>query len=122
MPYLRPEGEKIDLWSLIGKFVGQDITKISLPVILSEPLTTLQRCAETINVREDYILEACVIDNDEDRFLKIVQHNLSQYLCAVFRTKKPFNPMLGETYELVTDTFKFLSEQVSHHPPVSAYF
>lgn len=37
------------------------------------------------------------------------------------RTKKTFNPMLGETYELVMEDFKFVSEQVSHHPPISAF-
>ena len=30
--------------------------------------------------------------------------------------------MLGETYELVTEDFRWVSEQVSHHPPVSAYY
>ena len=35
-------------------------------------------------------------------------------------TSKPFNPLLGETFELVTNEWRFLSEQVSHHPPVSA--
>jgi hypothetical protein len=34
---------------------------------------------------------------------------------------KPFNPLLGETYELVTPTFKFIAEQVSHHPPITAF-
>lgn len=33
---------------------------------------------------------------------------------------KPFNPILGETYELVTKDFKFFAEQVSHHPPITA--
>ena len=28
--------------------------------------------------------------------------------------------MLGETFEILTDDFKFVSEQVSHHPPISA--
>jgi hypothetical protein len=37
------------------------------------------------------------------------------------RLKKPFNPMLGETYELVTEDFRWFSEQVSHHPPISAF-
>uniref|UniRef100_A0A672QCB9 Oxysterol-binding protein n=1 Tax=Sinocyclocheilus grahami TaxID=75366 RepID=A0A672QCB9_SINGR len=39
------------------------------------------------------------------------------------RTGKPFNPLLGETYELVRDDlgFRLISEQVSHHPPVSAF-
>ena len=41
---------------------------------------------------------------------------------AKLRKKKPFNPMLGETYELVTEDYRFISEQVSHHPPISAYF
>lgn len=39
-----------------------------------------------------------------------------------YRLKKFFNPMLGETYELVTEDFRFFAEQVSHHPPISAYF
>ena len=29
--------------------------------------------------------------------------------------------MLGETYELVTDEYRFVAEQVSHHPPYSAF-
>jgi len=41
LPFLRPTDEKISVWALVGKFVGQDLTKISLPVILSEPLSTL---------------------------------------------------------------------------------
>jgi Oxysterol-binding protein len=36
--------------------------------------------------------------------------------------KKPFNPVLGETHELETARgTTFLGEQVSHHPPVSAF-
>lgn len=34
------------------------------------------------------------------------------------RLKKPFNPLLGETFELVTPEFRFYSEMVSHHPPI----
>jgi hypothetical protein len=33
---------------------------------------------------------------------------------------KPFNPLLGETYEYVDDNIEVITEQVSHHPPVSA--
>ncbi len=35
---------------------------------------------------------------------------------------KPFNPLLGETFEIYEDgKFYFIGEQVSHHPPVSAF-
>lgn len=35
---------------------------------------------------------------------------------------KPFNPLLGETYEFVdaNKNFRFFAEQVSHHPPIGA--
>jgi len=33
---------------------------------------------------------------------------------------KPFNPLLGETFEYEQDGFRLLLEQVSHHPPISA--
>ena len=35
--------------------------------------------------------------------------------------KKPFNPLLGETFELVGKDYRFLAEQVSHHPPITAF-
>lgn len=41
--------------------------------------------------------------------------------CLEKNNTKPFNPLLGETYELITDEFELLAEQVSHHPPITAY-
>lgn len=38
---------------------------------------------------------------------------------TINRVKKPFNPILGETYEFACPKFKYISEQVSHHPPIS---
>lgn len=36
------------------------------------------------------------------------------------RPWKPFNPILGETFEWKDGDLQFLCEQVCHHPPVSA--
>jgi len=47
---------------------------------------------------------------------------LSQYSVVQWRNRKPFNPLLGETYEIIQPEYRFVSEQVSHHPPVSAFF
>jgi hypothetical protein len=40
--------------------------------------------------------------------------------CVCLFAEKPFNPLLGETYEFVPKNkkFRFLAEQVSHHPPI----
>ena len=45
---------------------------------------------------------------------------IAQYKCTNDRTSKPFNPILGETFELIGKDYKYFAEQVSHHPPVSA--
>lgn len=37
------------------------------------------------------------------------------------RLGKPFNPLLGETYEYQNADFRIVCEQVSHHPPVSSF-
>lgn len=53
---------------------------------------------------------------DEDPVKRLALAVISSALIAPnsmkMRKKKPFNPMLGETYELVTDKFKIVSEKV----------
>jgi len=122
LPFLRPENESINMLSLLGKLFGQDLTKISLPVILSEPLSSLQKACESTNVQEHMMQTAAKTPDSMHRLGLCFGHFLSQLHMGKERTKKPFNPMLGETYELVTPDFRFISEQVSHHPPVSAFF
>ena len=48
--------------------------------------------------------------------------SIAQMTICEHSTTKPFNPMLGETYELITPEMRFLSEQVSHHPPITANY
>ena len=33
---------------------------------------------------------------------------------------KPFNPILGETYQAIVDGCPIYGEQISHHPPISS--
>lgn len=35
--------------------------------------------------------------------------------------EKPFNPILGETFQGFVDGNPVYMEQISHHPPVAAY-
>lgn len=54
------------------------------------------------------------------RVAYIAAFNASQYNACLGDRLKPFNPILGETYEFVTSNYNFISEQVSHHPPIGA--
>ncbi len=56
------------------------------------------------------IAKAAQTDDSLKRLIYTTAHNLSQFNIQKFRIKKPFNPMLGETYELVTEDFRFIAE------------
>lgn len=53
-------------------------------------------------------------------------HVLSFYFLYHQGCKKPYNPIIGETFSCVVDTAEsrtsYVAEQCSHHPPVSAFY
>ncbi|KAK7839549.1 oxysterol-binding protein-related protein 3C-like isoform X1 [Quercus suber] len=107
-------------WKMMHKYIGSDITSmVTLPVIIFEPMTMLQKMAELMEY--SYLLDRA--DECEDPYIWLVYASLwaiSVYF-AYQRTWKPFNPILGETYEMANHGgISFNSEQVSHHPPMSA--
>ena len=69
---------------------------------------------------EDVLCEANRETDPLIRLMKVAMFAISQYPCTHDRLSKPFNPLLGETYELKCKKFKYIGEQVSHHPPISA--
>lgn len=52
------------------------------------------------------------------RLILVATWSVTSNMLIIGRTAKPFNPLLGETYELVTPKYRFFAEQVSHHPPI----
>lgn len=45
---------------------------------------------------------------------------ISGFMQVKGRLSKPFNPLLGETFELVTPDFRMVTEAISHEPPIVA--
>lgn len=107
-------------WKMMQKYIGSDVTSmVTLPVLIFEPMTMLQKMAELMEY--SYLLD--LADECDDPHMRLVYAAawfISLYF-AIQRTWKPFNPILGETYEMVNHGgITFIAEQVSHHPPVSA--
>merc|ERR1719354_1010979 len=48
LPVPLTEMEGVNLWNLLCKNIGKDLSKISMPVTLNEPLSTLQRLCEEL--------------------------------------------------------------------------
>jgi len=99
--------------------MGQDLGKITVPVYFNEPISMLQKTAECMEYSK--LLDKANYEQNSLIWLAYVTaFTLSQFSSIEGRKQKPFNPVLGETYELLTPDFRFMSEQVSHHPPISA--
>merc|ERR550519_755152 len=111
----------LNLWNLLCKNIGKDLSKISMPVTLNEPLSTLQRLCEELEY-SDLLDKAVAAPNSLERMIWVAAFAISAYGSTNTRAShKPFNPLLGETYECVREDkgFRYIAEQVSHHPPVS---
>ncbi|KAF8344941.1 Oxysterol-binding protein-domain-containing protein [Amanita rubescens] len=109
------------LWSVLKHSIGKDLTKISFPVFFNEPTSMLQRMAEDMEFSE--CLDAAAKESDPLRRIAYVgAFAMSNYSSTIGRIAKPFNPMLSETFEYVRldKQYRYMSEQVSHHPPISA--
>ena len=108
---------KLNLWTIMKNCIGKDLSKIPLPVSrtfsccvnsdqvfhcwqvnFNEPLSLLQRMMEEIYYA-DLLSQAAQTESTLDELAYLAAFVLSAYSHTVFRVGKPFNPLLGETYE-----------------------
>ncbi|KAN0064494.1 hypothetical protein ACQY0O_002122 [Thecaphora frezii] len=123
MPIGKDDRPSVSLWAILKNNIGKDLTKISFPVSFNEPTSMLQRMAEDMEFSE--CLDAAAMQEDSTKRIAFVAaFAMSNYSSTIGRIAKPFNPLLGETFEYVRldKKFRYISEQVSHHPPISACF
>lgn len=119
------EKEKgVSLWSMIKDNVGKDLTRVCLPVYFNEPISSLQKCCEDLEYSFllDQAYEHGKAGNSLLRILNVAAFAVSGYASSEGRHCKPFNPLLGETYEAnyLEKGIRFFSEKVSHHPTLIA--
>ncbi|XP_077363035.1 oxysterol-binding protein-related protein 3-like [Festucalex cinctus] len=111
----------VSLWNILRNNIGKDLSKVAMPVQLNEPLNTLQRLCEELEYSE-LLDTANSTTNPYQRMVYVATFAITAYTSSYYRAaSKPFNPVLGETYECDRPDkgFRFIGEQVSHHPPVS---
>ncbi|KAG8999859.1 hypothetical protein FRB94_005884 [Tulasnella sp. JGI-2019a] len=111
-------GDDGSLLSVLRKNVGKDLSTVSFPVSFNEPISILQRLAEDVEYTN--LLDQAVATADPvERICLIAAFAVSGYACTLYRaSRKPFNPMLGETFEDIR--MNFIAEKVCHHPAIMA--
>lgn len=112
----------LNLWSIMKNCIGKDLSKIPMPVNFNEPLSMLQRLTEDYEYA-DLLDMAAECDDPCEQLAYVAAFTISSYSTSSNRTGKPFNPLLGETFECdrMDDLgWRCVAEQVSHHPPMAA--
>ncbi|KAL1416385.1 hypothetical protein MTO96_028012 [Rhipicephalus appendiculatus] len=124
-------------------YIGMDLTKVTLPTFILEKRSLLEMYADFFAHPELFV---SIVDrgNAKERMVEVVRWYLSAFHAGRKGdlAKKPYNPVLGEIFRCywrigdkagdpvpdgpvpwaTTNDLCFIAEQVSHHPPVSAFY
>lgn len=118
-----------NLLAFFRKNVGKDFSTISMPVTTNEPTSALQRLAEQFEYSELLDAAALVASSPSgetgEKLVYMASFAISSFSNMRVKERairKPFNPMLGETFELVREDkgFRFFAEKVVHRPVTMA--
>ncbi|XP_076338053.1 oxysterol-binding protein-related protein 9 isoform X1 [Tachypleus tridentatus] len=125
--------------------IGMDLTKVVLPTFILEKRSLLEMYADFF-AHPDIFVSIPDFEDPKDRMVQVLRWYLSAFHAGRKSSvaKKPYNPILGEifrcfwevpgfrnTQEYVVDgpipwatkqNLTFIAEQVSHHPPISAFY
>jgi len=124
--------------------IGMDLTKIVLPTFILERRSLLEMYSDFF-AHPDIFLSVTDGKSPEERMTRVLRWYLSSFHAGRQSSvaKKPYNPILGETFRChwkvdeddgdgpykdgilpwcSRSDLTFVAEQVSHHPPISAFY
>jgi hypothetical protein len=119
--------QRKNLW-IFAKQIGADVLrgqvvnliKISVPVTLFDTCSYLERITRAWAYHR-FLTQAAQVASPLERMKLVITFFVAgmHRACGIW---KPFNPILGETYEgQFGDGTQIFCEQTSHHPPVTAW-
>lgn len=105
---------------------GMELSRITFPVFVLEPRSMLERVTD-FHSHPDLLHGAGDLTTPEERFISVLRYYLAGWHIKPKGVKKPYNPVLGEFFRCRYDysdgtSAYYIAEQVSHHPPVSAWY
>uniref|UniRef100_A0A4W4ESI4 Oxysterol-binding protein n=1 Tax=Electrophorus electricus TaxID=8005 RepID=A0A4W4ESI4_ELEEL len=116
------------IWTLLKQLrPGMDLSKVVLPTFILEPRSFLDKLSDYY-YHANLLSQAVTEESPYCRMKQVLRWYLSGFYKKPKGLKKPYNPILGETFRCCwlhpqTDSCTFyIAEQVSHHPPVSAFY
>lgn len=116
---------KLD-WELLKKFtqkiLSMDLTRFSFPVGYSEYRSFLERMADLFAFLACGYIDRAYNSGDPNLRLNLLATGVMAGFHLYMQSKKPWNPVLGETFVGQWENgVTVYAEQISHHPPISAF-
>jgi len=120
------EAEKELNWGLVKQFTMNvfsfDFAHFSFPVAYSEPRSFLERTADIFTFLADKYIDLADEEASRAKRLIYLATGILSGFQLYMQSKKPWNPVLGETYTGGwANGNKIFAEQISHHPAISAF-
>jgi hypothetical protein len=108
--------------NMVKELITNMTKKLPSPVYFNEPISMGQKQCEKFKYM-DLLIKAGRENSREKQMCYISAFLIGEIFLNLGRSLKPFNPIIGETYEFFDNEkkFRFYSEQVSHKPQVNAY-
>ncbi|CAD8122412.1 unnamed protein product [Paramecium sonneborni] len=97
--------------------MGRSLTTISMPVTIFESRSNTERACNSLAFAPVFLDDAAI---SKDKFYRIKQCAAFSFgfIFSYLSMEKPFNPILGETFQGYFDNCPIYCEQISHHPPI----
>ena len=95
-----------------GSFMG-----LSFPVFAMKPESILQTYAKSVGGAPKIFTKALDSVQRMKEFISFIWSLSSSHVTLL----KPFNPVIGETFQADIAGGTFAAQQICHHPPISAF-
>jgi Oxysterol-binding protein. len=119
----KQRGVILDVIKKLAKNVleGKGVVGLSLPVRIFEPRSTLERLIDWWLFAPIYLSAAGKATDPVVRMKNVIAFMISGLHLSASQLK-PFNPLLGETYQgTFEDGTQIYCEHTSHHPPIANF-
>lgn len=106
---------------LSSMFRGQGAVGVSLPVRIFEPRSTVERMIDKFSYAPVFLKQAANISDIVERMKLVVAFAVAGLFMGT-RQSKPFNPLLGETFQgSFPDGSQIYVEHTFHNPPTDHF-
>ncbi|CAD8071612.1 unnamed protein product [Paramecium primaurelia] len=99
---------------------GKSLMSVSLPIQVFEARSFLERMARGQGHAPVFLEKAAQTTDVFEQLKLTISFHMASFMMGV-QQEKPFNPIIGETFEGRIKGCPIYLEQSSHHPPISNY-